>query len=685
MRSKKSLNLDITVIIPCYNSGFSILRTLQSLKSQTYKNFSIIIINDGSNDLVTIKILKNISDKQVSVINQKNTGLASARNTGILNCSTEFILPLDADDWLASNALETFILFFKKKKKYDYVYSNIVNQDQSTGSLEKHYNYFEQLFSNQIPYCIFIRTDVLKKVGMYDVAMRNGFEDWELNIRLGKKGFVGHSINKDLFFYNVSNEGMLKSLSIKNFAKIYGYIRKKHKELFKFYSLLKYYQKYWNKKSSHVLFFYFFFNIFYFISSNRAFNSTLGFLIKNFSKTAKIDKFKKKELINKKFKINKIVHVITSLDIGGAEKALVSLLTELKKNKKNFIPSVVICLKDKGYYYNQIKNLKIKIYCLNMLPNKINFFKQYNLYKVIKDENPDIVQTWMYHSDLVGGVAALLANVKIKIWTIHNFNISIKALGVQTRLVVFLCSILSHFLPTKIISVSKAAIKKHKQIGFNSKKFIHIPLGYNRSRNLKIDKSNISKGRKIIFGSISRWNIQKNHKFMLESFGKFKKKGHNHFMIYLAGKELNYNNKELIKIIKDNNLNKEVILFDWIEDTPSFLAKIDVHILTSIGEAFPNVICEAMLNRIPCISTNVGDVVNIIGPTGWIFEVNNYISLENILISIFKEIDNHNIWNIRKKIARERIVNNFGIDLMMQNYYQVWKHKGRDEDWVLER
>ena len=684
MRSKKSLNSNVTVIIPCYNSGFSILRTLQSLRSQTYKNFSIIIINDGSNDLVTLKILKNIFDKNVRIIHQKNAGLASARNTGILNCSTEFILPLDADDWLASNALETFTLFLKKKKKYDYVYSNIVNQDQSTGSLKKHYNYFEQLFSNQIPYSIFIRTDILKKVGMYDLAMKNGFEDWELNLRLGKKGYVGHCLNKDLFFYNVSNEGMLKKISIKNFAYIYGYIRKKHKDLFKFYSLLKHYKKYWNKKSSHILFFYFFFNIFYFISSNKIFNSTLEFFIKNFSKTAKIDKLKKKELINKKFKINKIVHIITSLDIGGAEKALVSLLTELKKNKKNFIPTVVICLKDKGYYYNHIKNLKIKIYCLNMLPNKINFFKQYILYKIVKNENPDIIQTWMYHSDLVGGMAALLANVKIKIWTIHNYNISIKALGLQTRLVVFLCSILSHFLPTKIISVSKAAIEKHKQIGFNSKKFIHVPLGYKKSKNLKIGKSNTSKVRKIIFGSISRWNVQKNHKFMLESFGKFKKKGYKNFMIYLAGKELNYNNKELLKIIKDNDLNKEVVLFDWIEDTSSFLAKIDVHVLTSIGEAFPNVICEAMLSRIPCISTNVGDVVNIIGPTGWIFEVNNYIGLENILISIFQEIDDDNIWNIRKKIARERIVNNFGIDLMMQNYYQVWKPSSKNEARMLE-
>ena len=165
---------------------------------------------------------------------------------------------------------------------------------------------------------------------------------------------------------------------------------------------------------------------------------------------------------------------------------------------------------------------------------------------------------------------------------------------------------------------------------------------------------------------------------MLDSFGKFKRNNNQKFMLYLAGKDLNKKNKILTKIIKDNNLTQEVILFDWIEDTKNFFSQIDVHILTSIGEAFPNVICESMLNTVPCVSSNVGDVVNIIGPTGWVFEVNNYNSLKNILDAIFNEINNQELWSIRKKIARERIVNNYGIDLMMKNYYQAWKATDSD-------
>ena len=212
MQNKVRLNPEITVIIPCYNSGFSLLRTLSSLKSQTYRNFEIIIVNDGSNDSITLKILKNINEPNIQIINQENKGLSAARNVGILNSNSDFILPLDSDDWLASNALLEFIQFLKKNKNYSYVYSNIVNQNQSTGVLKKNYNFFEQLFSNQIPYCFLVRRDVFTKIGMYDLKMKNGFEDWELNIRMGKYGHTGYCLNQDLFYYNVSNEGMLKSL-----------------------------------------------------------------------------------------------------------------------------------------------------------------------------------------------------------------------------------------------------------------------------------------------------------------------------------------------------------------------------------------------------------------------------------------------------------------------------------------
>ncbi len=92
----------ITVIIPCYNSGRFLLRSVESILSQTYKNFELLIINDGSNDKITLSIIEKYKrSKKIKILNQKNYGLSSARNLGIKSSKTKFLLMLDADDWIA--------------------------------------------------------------------------------------------------------------------------------------------------------------------------------------------------------------------------------------------------------------------------------------------------------------------------------------------------------------------------------------------------------------------------------------------------------------------------------------------------------------------------------------------------------------------------------------------------------
>jgi len=96
--------IEVSVIIPCYNSGSTLLRAVESIQGQTIKNIEIIIVNDGSDDSYTLEVLRNIS-KKIKVISQKNMGLSAARNTGIREAKGKYILPLDSDDYLLSNFL----------------------------------------------------------------------------------------------------------------------------------------------------------------------------------------------------------------------------------------------------------------------------------------------------------------------------------------------------------------------------------------------------------------------------------------------------------------------------------------------------------------------------------------------------------------------------------------------------
>jgi glycosyltransferase involved in cell wall biosynthesis len=161
---------------------------------------------------------------------------------------------------------------------------------------------------------------------------------------------------------------------------------------------------------------------------------------------------------------------------------------------------------------------------------------------------------------------------------------------------------------------------------------------------------------------------------MINSLGLFKKKYNIKFILLLAGTGLEKKNQELVNLIKKNNLTKQVILLGRIENIKLFFSRIDLYISTSIGESFPNAICEAMLNQIPVISSDVGDVSNIIGHTGWLHPVNDYDSLENSLLDAYTQKKSKDLWMARKRFAQERIINNFSMDAMINHFYEAWNN-----------
>ena len=671
-----SITPKITIIIPCYNSGNFLIRSVESVIGQTFKNFKIIIINDGSNDNITLKILKEFKkNPKIKIVNKKNSGLSAARNTGINLSNTKYILMLDSDDWLRMDALKIFYNFLEKNKKYSYVYSNIHLADEKKGILRKNYNFFEQLFTNQIPYCIFFKKNIFDNNFRYDEKMKKGFEDWDLNIRLGARGDYGKCLNKNLFNYNVSKQGMLIKNTLSNYSQIFRYIRKKNKKVYEYRNVINYFFEWRKIKSNYKLSLFIYYRLFLSLLSDNQ----LNFFFRRFYKYSISNLLQEREMINFKSveKANKILHVITSLDVGGAEKALYLLIKRTKKN----INHEVICLKSKGFFYKKLIKLGVKVHILNMYPKKFNLFKQFKFFKIIKKIDYNILQTWLYHSDLISSFYSLfLSKNKRKniIWTVHNNNLELFNIGFLTKFVVFLCSIFSHFSPKKIVSVSKSSIKTHTKFGYDKKKFLFIPPIFENNNLIKKNQTygdnflnKLKKDKNVVyFGHLARWDKQKNQQFLIESFAKIKSKN---FKIIMAGKNINKNNLILINKINNLNLSKKIILLDNIENIKLFFNKIDINLLPSLGESFPLSLCEAMLNKVPSIVSDVGDNRNIVGNTGWVFDKKIKKDFLNKINSSLLEIQNKDLWNIRKKMCFIRIKNNFSNDLLIKKYYSIWE------------
>ena len=247
---------EVSVILPCYNSHRFLQQTIDSLRAQTFRDFEIILVNDGSTDPDTISFIASLAD-DVQVIEQHNMGLSAARNTGIRAARGTLILPLDCDDWLDPTTLQKMRDRLHELPESAFVYTHMRMTGDLTGTLEKDYNYFEQLFFNQLPYCLMLRRVIWQQIGGYDESMRRGYEDWEYNIRLGRHDHFGVAINEPLFNYRIAETGMLKSISQRLHGHLWRSIQKKNPDAYRISELIKAWRRWRHTPSTYPLALYF--------------------------------------------------------------------------------------------------------------------------------------------------------------------------------------------------------------------------------------------------------------------------------------------------------------------------------------------------------------------------------------------------------------------------------------------
>jgi len=218
--------MTVFCIIPCYNSGATITRSVQSVLDQTVPVAEIIIIDDGS-DIATKKVLDKLKQdiSIVTIITQENKGASAARNTGIQYCSSEYVLMLDADDTFEPEYLEKAIPLIEADAALAMVmcYYYIKNdKEEDIPRALRNASFKEYLFSNYGVACGLYRRKALLDVGGYDEAMLEGYEDWELLLHLKKHKWDFVVLPEYLFnYYNSPNsrnkEALKKDRKIKKF------------------------------------------------------------------------------------------------------------------------------------------------------------------------------------------------------------------------------------------------------------------------------------------------------------------------------------------------------------------------------------------------------------------------------------------------------------------------------------
>jgi len=333
---------------------------------------------------------------------------------------------------------------------------------------------------------------------------------------------------------------------------------------------------------------------------------------------------------------------------------------------------------DDGKYGRLLREHGIEVHALGMRPNRLSASALGRLVVLLRRVRPDIVQTWMYHGSLVGGIASRLAGNSNVVWGIHHTNLDPVRDKLSTRCVARILASLSRLLPRAIIVCAAKSKAAHVRLGFAAECMLVVRNGYDleqfapRRSAADFKRENGLAEDIPIVGMVARYHPQKDHANLLRAFRILLSKGHKCHLV-LVGTGLDSSNTELQRSISQNGIDAHVSLVGPFDNVPLLMNALDVHVLSSaFGEAFPNVIAEAMACGIPCVTTDVGDAADIVGDTGWVVPPKDPNALANAIELALSE-RNSEKWQIRRKAARKRIEENFSIGRMVDGYNGVWR------------
>ena len=377
----------------------------------------------------------------------------------------------------------------------------------------------------------------------------------------------------------------------------------------------------------------------------------------------------------------RILHVITGLNAGGAESQLCVLTHRLKT--EGFEQRVVSLLAE-GPLSTRIREDGIECIHFDLSRGRPDLGGMRDLAREIHGYEPDLVHAWMYHACIYSAVAIMLARQKTPVlWSIHAAYLGFAYNSASMLFALAVCRLLSFNKSVQIAYCAESSRKAHEARGYCSRRAIFIPNGYNSGiffRNRAAGRSVRARfgipEDAIVIGMAARYNPIKDHATFLEAA---KIVGHTEsakIVFFLFGEGITQSNNDLMKMIARQNLSSPVILAGRLDDMVAAYSALDLLVSSSRGEAFPNVICEAMLCEVPCIATDVGDCRTIIGDSGYVVPAGVPAALgQSICSAVNLPVE------VRRELgasARERIIARYSAAAYFSRYTSAYVGLVRD-------
>jgi len=332
----------------------------------------------------------------------------------------------------------------------------------------------------------------------------------------------------------------------------------------------------------------------------------------------------------------------------------------------------VISLIDEGVVGRRLKQDGISVKALNMRPNRPNPLLLFRLARWIAAAEADIVQTWLYHGDVVGGVAAFATGRRRIVWNIRHSTLDAESDKKATIWTAKIAARLSRHVPRAILCNSVKAAEVHVERGYDTRKIHIIPNGVDTTRHQPDPAAYRSVRAELglpassrLIGLVGRYHPLKGHATFLTAAGQLANLAPE-VEFLLCGEGVSPDNGELVDQISAHGLAGKAHLLGLRSDIPRLTAALDIATSASYGEALSNVIIEAMACGVPCVVTDVGDSATVVGDTGWVVAPRDAQALAEALLEALNQPPSR--WRALQEVTRRRACTHYDIGRITQEY-----------------
>lgn len=371
----------------------------------------------------------------------------------------------------------------------------------------------------------------------------------------------------------------------------------------------------------------------------------------------------------------RVLHCIAGLTGDGAQRLLLRLARGLQGHA---VQSVIVNLGQATPLVSDFEAVNVPVLSLGMspavrdVPGAVS-----HLRRTMYDLEPDIVQGWMYHANVMTFLAKAAGRFNLPVvWNIRRGLDDYRERSRSTRAVIRMGCILSRYVES-IIYCSEKSRSQHETFGYAPSNGRVMHNGFDTARfapspHVRQEARALfgAQDDEVIIGNVGRYDIAKGHRHLLEAFALVAARIRK-VRLVCVGRELNRDNPEIWNMITRAGIAERVALLGERDHVEQIFPGFDMYCSSSISEGFPNVIAEAMACALPCVVTDVGGTAEIVGQSGILVAPRSSDALAKGL-EIYARLSSAERCAIGEK-ARARVCEAFSLESMVKNYAQMYR------------